>query len=797
MRSKTERDALLADLAGAARSGPEDPVAQAADRARSSESAEAWNDLGNALMRAGRRDDAERAYGAATEVDAGLYKAWNNLGNVLLERGEGRAAADALARARDLAPDNPRVLLNLGNALVVVGAWVEAAEAYARSAEIAPTWRALHNLATARARLGDAEAALADFRRALELDPAALGTLLDIAEVLAKLGRRDEAAVHLERAAEVVPDDAEVAARVMATAMPHYLDDLAIRVAERALDHTPASEEVLLLYVFALERNDRLEQGEPRFERARRVAVGPGPLLHLARLRSKQRRFTEEVALLEEAERSFPESAHVKAQRARSLRHHDQIEESLELLHRLAAEDPPQDVLDSLANIHLDIGDAHGAAAIYARAEARAATKGAFNRGGYAFLAAKLETVSPEELLRLHRAAAAALAPITAAPPVVSGTLEPERKLRVGYVSADFRSHSVSLFLESILLAHDRSAFDVTCYSITSQDFDATTRRIQSYDLTFRDLRNQADWNIAARVREDRIDVLVDLLGWTGEQQLGTFHLGAAPVQVSYLGYPNTTGLEAIQYRLTDAVADPQGFEAFYTEKLVRLPRCAWAFRPVEAGPEPTPRPAGRPPTFGSFNNLIKVTPATLRLWGRALRAVPGSRVVIKSGQLAHERARARILAALREEGVEADRVELHHRTHRRVDHLALYGSVDVALDTYPYNGTTTTCEALWMGVPVVTLAGRWPASRVSTSLLRAAGLPELATESEDAYVDVASALVTDAARLRELRDGLRARVLASELGDAVGLTRAIEAAYRQMWRDHVACELARRTGPG
>ncbi|NUO47953.1 MAG: hypothetical protein HOV80_03760, partial [Polyangiaceae bacterium] len=290
------------------------------------------------------------------------------------------------------------------------------------------------------------------------------------------------------------------------------------------------------------------------------------------------------------------------------------------------------------------------------------------------------------------------------------------------------------------------------------------------------------DFELARQIVDDSIDVLVDLTGWTSEQRMQSFIMRPAPVLVTYLGYPNTTGLEEIDYRITDRRADPPGADALYAEKLFRLPRCAWGFGLTEKTPSIKDRSADAPIVFGSFNNLRKTTATTLDLWARVLARVPESRLLLKSKQLKHARAKARVMDELSSRGVDPSRVELRSMTLHRYDHLDAYGEMDIALDTFPYNGTTTTCEALYMGVPVVSLQGETPASRVGASLLQAVGLPDLSTTDGDAYVETAVRLSRDRQRVSELRATLRERLRASELGDQRGMARALEDAYRQMW---------------
>lgn len=366
-------------------------------------------------------------------------------------------------------------------------------------------------------------------------------------------------------------------------------------------------------------------------------------------------------------------------------------------------------------------------------------------------------------------------------------SVEPDRRLRVGYVSPDFRAHSVGWFLDGILSRHDHSAFEAFCYSDCASP-DSMTARLRSFPDHWRDTVGMEDRALADQIAVDHIDILVDLAGHTANNRLPVFASKPAPVQVSYLGYPNTTGLDAMDYRLTDAVADPPGAsEAFHTETLVRLPHGFLCFTP------PAQEIVLRPPpilkngfvTFGSFNMLAKVTPEVVRCWAQLMREIPGSRLHLKALGLGGGGTRTRIFTMFSENGISEERLSLHGLTNSLGSHLEHYQSVDIALDTFPYNGTTTTCEALWMGVPVATLAGRLHAGRVGTSLLTRIGCPELIAANIPDYVRLARELAQNPEKLTLYRNSLRSRLVASPLCDAGAFTRSLEQAYRTMWRKY------------
>jgi protein O-GlcNAc transferase len=364
--------------------------------------------------------------------------------------------------------------------------------------------------------------------------------------------------------------------------------------------------------------------------------------------------------------------------------------------------------------------------------------------------------------------------------------LSSSSRLKIGYVSADFNQHSVSFFLEPILEHHDRTRFEISCYSSTLQR-DLTTKRLAGYVDHFREVGLLPDDRLAELIRQDGIDVLVDLSGHTSHNRLPVFAMKPAPVQATYLGYPNTTGLPEIDYRIVDPIADPVGEgDELYVEKLVRLPRTGWCYKPPSDAPEVSDLPAlsNGYVTFGSFNNLTKVNEPWIAVWAEILRRVPSARLLIKSPTLEQEAVRHRLAALFAARGVGEERLEICGRVIAYADHMRTYHRVDIALDTFPYNGTTTTCESMWMGVPVVTRSGEHHVSRVGKSLLTQVGLAELASESEAEYVDRATELADNLQRVAVLRSALRQRMRSSSVMDAPAMALDIERAYEQMTRN-------------
>lgn len=356
------------------------------------------------------------------------------------------------------------------------------------------------------------------------------------------------------------------------------------------------------------------------------------------------------------------------------------------------------------------------------------------------------------------------------------------RPLRVGLVSGDFRNSSCAPFIQALIAALDPREIDLACYSHVARP-DSVTAAMQRAVPRWRNVLALDPDQLAAEIDADRIDILVDLGGHTRDNRLAVFARKPAPVQISWLGYPNTTGLAAIDGRLTDEWADPIGeADRLHTERLIRLPRCFLCYAaPADA---PAASPADRRGiTFGSFNNANKVNSATARLWTRIIDAVPDSRLLLKAQQFKDAETAAAYRALFAAAGLSPDRLELRPWAAGQVEHLSAYRQIDIALDPFPYNGTATTCEALWMGVPVVSLAGRAHAGRVGLSLLRAVGLSDLVADDAENYVATAVRLALDRPRVAALRSALRPRMAASELCDGPGFGRAVTAALRASWR--------------
>ncbi|KAL2992822.1 hypothetical protein AAZX31_10G070200 [Glycine max] len=364
---------------------------------------------------------------------------------------------------------------------------------------------------------------------------------------------------------------------------------------------------------------------------------------------------------------------------------------------------------------------------------------------------------------------------------------DPERPLVIGYVSPDYFTHSVSYFIEAPLVYHDYTNYKVIVYSAVVKA-DAKTIRFREKVLKkggiWKDIYGTDEKKVADMVRQDQVDILIELTGHTANNKLGMLACRPAPVQVTWIGYPNTTGLPTIDYRITDSRADPPETKQKHVEELVRLPDSFLCYTPSpEAGPVcPTPALSNGFVTFGSFNNLAKITPKVLQVWAKILCAIPNSRLVVKCKPFCCDSVRQRFLSTLEKLGLEPLRVDLLPLILLNHDHMQAYSLMDISLDTFPYAGTTTTCESLYMGVPCVTMAGSVHAHNVGVSLLSKVGLGNLIAKNEDEYVKLALKLASDISALQNLRMSLRELMSKSPLCDGAKFILGLESTYRQMW---------------
>lgn len=560
----------------------------------------------------------------------------------------------------------------------------------------------------------------------------------------------------------------------------------ALALAQRLLPKAPADPGLNSLMALTLLRKGSLPQAE--FYAKRALTSEPrnlDVLLNYALIQGANQDLPGAIATLEKAVTIDPSSHRARLALANTLMDSHNTPEAIKHLKAALMHGPDTQVEVSLAGALLNLGNIDEAAAFAREALARHPDEPALAAGYPNALTYKFG-IDPDELATAHRAYGTLVDRLRPAghnvtPRQATG---PNRRLRVGVVSPDLRQHSVSFFLEPIFQNRDREQFELWAYSSTRFP-DTTSARLRAHADHWVETPNLSDLMLAERINADHIDIAVDLAGHTLGNNLLAFSLRPAPVQLTYCGYPDTTGLAQMDYRVVDSLTDPPTPEvdSRATEKLWRLDPCFLCYRPNPDAPLPARDQDHPGPVFGSFNASRKLNSGLVRLWSRLLRETPGSTLILKSFDFIAKGAADRIRTEFHAQGIPDHRLTFLAATKTLAEHLALYSRMDVALDALPYHGTTTTCEALWMGVPVVTLAGNTHAGRVGVSLLTNVGVPELIAANEDDYVRLASELARDPARLGTYRGTLRAKMAASPLCHPEAFAKRWWDALREMWR--------------
>jgi predicted O-linked N-acetylglucosamine transferase (SPINDLY family) len=720
------------------------------------------------LHQAGRLVEAETIYQKIIAKYPKNFEARSLLGTVCFQRGDYEEAIRQIDVALRVNPnlafahDNrvsalvnlqAEAFTNRGNALCGVKRFRDALTSFDKAIALRANYaEAFCGRGISLQELNRWEEALASFDRAISLKPDFAEAYNHRAITLRELTRLDEALASFDRAIALKPDFAE-AYNNRGTALHELMRlDEALASFDRAIALKPHNAAAYHNRGVTLRELTRLGEALASCERA--IALKPDfPEAYNNRglALSALTRLGEALASYERAIALKPGYAEAYDNQAKLLTNLMRLDEALASYERAIALKP-------------DFAEAHSNLLF------------SMNYDG---------KLTPDHLFEAHQEWNERYGRQASRPVVYANERDAGRRLRIGYLSPDFRSHSVAHFVEPLLKNHNRQAVEVFCYAEVIRP-DVVTAHLQSLADHWRVTIGLSDDELADRIRTDAIDILVDLAGHTGRNRLRVFARKPAPVQVTWLGYPNTTGLEAMDYRLVDAVTDPPGeCDAWASETLVRLDGGFLCYGGLKGAPAPSAPPCLKSGTitFGSFNNPTKMSSASLDAWASLLARLPTARLLLKGIPFADATARALCLARLRERSVAPERVEMLPWLADAIAHQAAYDRVDIALDPFPYNGTTTTCEALWMGVPVVTLRGDRHAGRVGASLLDQIGLTEFVANSVEEYVGIALALARNGERLEELRHSLRPRVAASRLCDGPAFARKIEAAFRSVWQ--------------
>ena len=720
-----------------------------------------YHHLGTLLGGQYRFEDARTQFQRVVELQPNQAEAWNNLGNTEQQLGRWRKALECYEKAIALRPEYADAVSNRGAALQGLGDLAGAKACYEQALALNPGMvQARGNLANLLAAEGHHEEAIAAFRALLAEHGDSENSWNNLGNSYQELGRYEEALACYEKALTLNPAAFTIYNNIGNCYRRQARHAEALAWYEKALQCWPEFAEALNNTAVTLQDMGRLADAVPYFERALAVRADyVDPLINLSNNYRDRGRPEQAIACLRRAAEMRPDNPHIWNNLGCSLGDQGNVGEAIECYRKCLELDPRNHHAFSnlLLNVHY------------------------------------LDDRSQDEILELHREYErrfAAAPVLRAARP--AGNADPERRLRVGYVSTDFRRHSVAYFLEPLLEGHDPQAVEFYCYADVPRADAMTACFAQLAGSRWRDIRGYNDDRFEQLVRGDAIDILIDLGGHTAGNRLRAFTRRLAPVQATWLGYPDTTGLAAMDYRITDPVCDPEGCtERWHTERLVRLDGGFLCFRPAPSSPAPLalPMAATGAITYGSFNNMAKMSAAVLDMWSSILLRVPAARLALKNKALGEGPARGRVIAAFEKRGIDGNRVLMSGAVESLEGHLASYSHVDVALDSYPYHGTTTTMEALWMGVPVVTLTGAAHVSRVGASILSRVGLEDCVASSTEDYVERAAGWASRGGELAQLRQQLRERLERSTLMDEFHFARRMEAALRAMWRRYCSGE--------
>ncbi len=752
--------------------------------AREPEHAGALNLLGIMLIQQGERSAIELLEKAVRLAPA-EPNFLTNLGFAYGDLGRLEEAVRCFREVASSSPASAQAAYNLGVAQTNLRQFEDAAESYRRATELEPQFgQAHHGRAVSLCELERYEEALQSARHAAEILPNDAATQNNLADILGRLGRMDEAEARLRQLTMLSPASAQVAHNlgVAQSALRRFGD--AAESYRRATELDPGFGQAhhgLALSLWELGRYEEALQSQrhavqllpndaeahnnlgniltrlgkhEEAERALRLALAIEPLLgmaysNLGNVLHALRRLSEAEEAYQTAIELDPQMAETHNNRGNTLLALGRLQDAEQSFRRALELNP--DYVSAHSNLIFLMDFLSGYSVQAQQAE---------RRGWY------------ERHARVH---AAALAPLANAP-------QPERRLRIGYVSSDFRSHSAYHIFGPVIREHERSSFEMVCYSGGVQE-DLETERMKRSADAWRNTVTMTDEALAESIREDGIDILVDLSGHTAGHRLLVFARKPAPIQVHAWGHATGTGLATMDYFLADPVLVPPQERSLYAEEIFDLPCCLCIDRP-EALPEPTPLPAlsAQRVTFGCANRVEKITPAAIAVWSRIMAAVPDSVLLIKDRGLDDTENRGLLLAKLVEAGIAPERVLLIGYT-LRAEHLEVFRQIDIALDPFPQGGGVSTAEGLWMGVPAVALMGATPASRASASMLTALGMGEWVARDPDEYVRIAVQAAGDLPRLARLRETLRQRLTDSPVGNPRLYCRALEAAYRTMWR--------------
>ncbi|TWU13130.1 TPR repeat-containing protein YrrB [Symmachiella macrocystis] len=647
-----------------------------------------------------------------------------------------------------------------GNESLAAGDYRQAVECYHQVLAVSPDLAEAHNnLGVALKRQQQFDDAGVAFQRAVAARPDFVDAYVNLGDTLRQLDRLEEARICLQAALDIDPNCPAAYNNLGIVQRRLGDNDAAIQSFQQALRLQPNHASAADNLGNVLAQTNRLEEAEVQFAQAACTdAQALSAHNHMGLLRQRQGR-------LREAEQEFQTAIQLDASSATAhlnlgvlYLYEGRVKEA-QYCFRQTLQLQPQ-FIKAHSNLLISLGYDPGV---------------------------DLDELFDEHL-RWQQQHAADIPHIT----THANSPQPRRRLRIGYISIDFRRHPVASFIEPILKLRNTSEVEVVCYSDVPAP-DAVTERLEKLADEWHNVAGMADAELVERIQQDGIDVLVDLAGHTAGNRLLVFAQKPAPVQFSMLGYGNTTGLTTIDCRITDAICDSPEEPCRHTETLVRIPAGSFTFAPPQSAPDVQPPPAlkNRYVTFGSCNKLAKIGPDVIAVWAEILAAIPNSRLRLKNGAFGDEKVRQRFHELFRQHHIPAERIQFQGFVESEEEHLAAYHHVDVALDPFPYTGATTTCEALWMGVPVVTLRGANYVGRMSAGILNQTGYGYLTAASKPQYISTAIGIASDVAQLSEIRNDLRQQLQSSSLCQPEPIVAEIESAYRTAWQHWCQTQVA------
>lgn len=773
-------------------------------------------ELANQHRQSGRLKEAEAAYRKILLADPNQPDALHLLGLVVYQLGERKKAVELLQRAVAADPSrtdyrfNLSVMLeeagqideaianyqtvvqqrtdfvqahqNLASLLQKTSQFDPAIAAYRKLISLKPQPDFYFNLGNVFFAKDDWNQAIVAYRQALALSPNYPAATNNLGNALRLVGRPEEAITVLRQGTSPANDDPDIAYNLGLALQAVNRSDEAMAIYRNILASHPDHESAANALGVMLQTAGRLDEAMAVFRQF--LSLRPQAALvrnNLGEVLRSSGKLDEAIAEFRQAADSDPALAEAAYNLGIALRAKNLLDESIEAYREAIARNPKMGIAhNNLGNAQKDIGLLADAIESYGRAVAlqpelidadcnRILTMHYSQDYDLPAILPELGDWNRRNAIPLRKF----ITPHRNAP-------DPDRRLRIGYVSADYREHACAFFLDPLLANHDHAKFEIFLYAQLEKP-DSLTPRFQKYADHWRQTYGLSDEKMAAQIRADQIDLLIDAKLHTSENRLLVFARKPAPIQISWLGYPGSSGLETIDYRLMDQWIEPSNHEYPLPEQPIFIPDCFWAYDPLTSEPSVNELPAlsGGFLTFGCVNNFCKVSDGTLDLWIKSMKAVKNSHLLLMAPPGS---ARRRVLKRFTENGIREDRVEFLDRQSRPL-YLRLYHRIDVCLDTLPYNGHTTSLDSLWMGVPVVTRIGNTPPGRVGWTHLNNLNLQEFGAHSDEEFVQILTKWSGELPRLSSLRASLREKIKNSPLMDGPGYTRKVEAAYRKVWR--------------